>query len=138
MKKNKLVDYILLIFFSFLFIYFTVTSGMNIVTYICGKNVELSPKQETFSSLDDSSWWNYKIYYNNGDKMVNDNIRLSIVETIQLRKNDGVMKFKKFNGHLTHRSAFVRSSLFLIILASILIFIVHCLLEGKREKEGMS
>ena len=132
-NKEKLKNILLIIFFVGLFTYFTVSSGMNIVTFIFGENKELSPDRVYVSAADDSSWWNYTITYNNGEKLVHDNIRLSMIESMQLRKNGGSMNFRYLNGHVTHRSAFIWSLVLFIILAWAIGLFVSGFFMKKKE-----
>lgn len=136
-KKNKLTDYILPVLLILLFVFLIFTSGKNVVTYIAGKTVELSPKEIYYSSLDDGSWYNYTITYNTGKKLITQNIRLSLAESVQLRKKNGFMNFRKLNGYVTYRSAFVRSVVFLIISSSFLVILIYILIGGKK-REGKS
>lgn len=135
-NKGHIKSTIIVILFAALFIGVLVLAGRNIVTFIFGETVELSPKKISYSAAEDSGWYDYTILYNIGHKLVHDNIRLSVLETRQLRKNDGFMKFRKFNGYVTHRSAFVRSSILVIVTAFLAGFVVVNLLKGRKEKGG--
>ena len=142
-NKGKLKNTLLLLLFLALFAGALFLAGRNIVTFLFGKTVELSPKRISYSASEESGWNDYTITYNNGHKLVHESIRLSVLETGQLRKNDGFMNFRKLNGYVTHRSAFVRSSVLLILSAFISGFVVINLLKGRKEeneknvKEGL-
>ena len=134
-NKEKLKNTLLILLIVALFICALIFAGRNVVTFIFGSTVELSPKKIYYSAAEDSGWYDHTITYNNGQKLVHQSIRLSIFETGHLRKNDGFMNFRKLNGYVTHRSAFVRSSILLIISALIIGFIVYNLLQGKKEMQ---
>ncbi len=100
--------------FGYLFIY----SIINICTYIFGKERELHVTLDNHFLIGYSE---YYVSYNNGKKMVwNKNIHLSFIESIQWRNNSGYVTFKQLGTHLTHRSAFVYSSIYFIIFIIIL------------------
>lgn len=132
-NKEKLKNILLLLLILALLLCSLIFAGRNVVTYILGSNVELSPKEIYYSAAEESGWNNYTITYNNGHKLVHESIRLSILEKGQLRKNDGFMNFRRLHGYVTHRSAFVRSSALLIASAGIIGFIVYNLIKGKKK-----
>lgn len=127
--KNKIILIIAIIFFGWLYIY----SATNICTFIFGKERELYVKLDNHLIGEHGS--NYYIWYNNGKKMVKETVHLSLIEAIQWKKNSGYITFKQLGTNLTHRSAFVYSLIYFIIVTIILTFyLIGCINKYKIKK----
>lgn len=134
--KNKIADILILVFAGFFLVYFTVSSAQNLVIFTLGETVELSPDRIYSSAAEENQFYNYTVSYNNGSKIVHENIHLSVLESWQLRKNNGMLNFRKLNGHVSYRSAFVRSVIFLLVWLFGVGFVVYNLIQGARERRA--
>ena len=128
--KELFKNNILIIIVLFIFIY----STGHICIYIFGHDRALYVKTELDANLDLS----YRVWYNNGKKMVQKPVHLSFIEFMQLEKNSGRMKFKQLGTQITHRSSFIYSIIYdVIFIISSTFFISSNRNKNKKMKSKL-
>lgn len=126
--KNNVAVIVILSILTLIFIY----SVTNVCIYIFGSERELYVELDNHFFLIDHSSYHY-IWYNNGKKMVKETVHLSIIESVQWRNNSGYIKFKQLGTHLTHRSAFVYSTIYSIIFISFATWSIISITSKKKK-----
>lgn len=121
-KNKNILLWLIVIGLGCLFIY----SAINICTFIFGskREIYIQEKEEIYVNSDDNlqNGFAYYIWYNNGKKMVTERVHLSILELMQREKNSGYITFKQLGTFITHRSAFIYSSIYFVLFIVILYF----------------
>lgn len=132
--RDNISVIIIFIVCSLLFVY----SIDHICIYLFGQERELYVETEHDANLDFYS----RIWYNNGKKMVHKPVHLSFIELQQIRKNSGFLMFKQLGTQVSHRSAFVYSTIYSIIFISFSTLVIISIIKKKKfqnkNKEQMS
>ena len=110
---------------SLLFVY----SVSHICIYLFGQERELYVETEHDANLDFYS----RIWYNNGKKMVHRPVHLSFIELRQIRKNSGFLMFKQLGTQVSHRSAFVYSTIYSIVFIFTSTWIIIGIVNKKKN-----
>ena len=129
--KNNLFAIIVFIALTCLFIYSTI----HVCTYLFGTEREIYVKYDDNCSIVDRYACDHYVWYNNGKKMVTEQVHLSFVETAQWKKNSGYIKFKQLGTHLSHRSAFIYSTIYDIVFISFSTWFVISVIDKKKNKK---
>jgi len=125
--KDNISIIIIFIVSSLLFVY----SISHICIYLFGQERELYVETELDANLDFYS----RIWYNNGKKMVHKPVYLSFIELRQIRNNSGFLMFKQLGTRVSHRSAFVYSTIYSIVYISFLtLFMISVVNKKKKDK----
>ena len=75
------------------------------------------------------------MYYNKEHKkIVKDRVHLSFIELAEWKKNSGYITFKQLGTYLTHRSAFVYSTIYSIVFIFFSILFIVCVVNKKKQK----
>ena len=124
--KSNITAIIVFVALTCLFAYSTI----HVCTYLFGTEREIYVELDNHFQLDYSK---YYVWYNNGKKMVKDSVHLSFIESAQRRNNSGYVKFKQLGTHLSHRSAFIYSTIYDIVFISFSTWFAISIIDKKRK-----